>query len=131
MVSRTVVDSRAAVTEIDMGAKKVAKKPVKKVVKKAAPAKKGEKSVDIFFGLFGDPDTWTKKRPTGPTELLGAASESLFPGFRDTSKSAYGSPEEYDTRYKKYPKPVDKSTKVNAADPRTWGGAANFKKGLK
>merc|ERR1711988_318891 len=130
MVSRSVVSSRAAVTEVKKVVKKVAKKPVKKVVKKAAPKKAG-KSVDIFFGLFGDPDTWTKKRPSGPTEILGAAQESLFPGFRDTSKSAYGSPEEYDTRYKKYPKPVDKSTKINSADPRTWGGAANFKKGLK
>merc|ERR1712216_1045017 len=83
MVSRSVVSSRAAVTEIDMGAKKVAKKPVKKAVKKVAkkPAKKvvakkvvakkvntkKGKAVDIFFGLFGDPDNWTKKRPTGPT----------------------------------------------------------------
>merc|ERR1712216_426466 len=92
MVSRSVVSSRAAVTEIDMGAKKVAKKPVKKAVKKVAkkPVKKVAKkpvakkvvakkvvakkvntkkgkAVDIFFGLFGDPDNWTKKRPTGPT----------------------------------------------------------------
>merc|ERR1712216_841724 len=84
MVSRSVVSSRAAVTEIDMGAKKVAKKPEKKAVKKVAKkpvakkvvakkvvakkvnTKKG-KAVDIFFGLFGDPDNWTKKRPTGPT----------------------------------------------------------------